>query len=297
MTPAPFSLQPVALAPAQAAAASSAKPVTTDFLLMLAQLVGAPVTTSGGSQATAGIATADTEDLAEDAPSSDLAALFPFSLPVLAPQPQGVAAVAQDGIAQISTDAGRAPVTSLDAKLLADLIESEQQTADEPTFDRLTLPVTPPESHAQARTQATDALLSRPVHSPVGSSHWADEVGSRLSLMLDQSRQSASLRLSPEHLGPLEIRIAIQDDQASVWFGASHADTRAALENALPRLRELLESQGLTLSDAGVFHEPPREQAAPIAQQTEGAAADPGAAQSEPVAIRRVSLALIDAYA
>jgi flagellar hook-length control protein FliK len=296
MTPAPFSLQPVALAPAQAAAASSAKPVAPDFLLMLAQLVGAPVTTSGGTQATGSVATADTEDLAEDAPSSDLAALFPFSLPVLAPQAQAAGA-AQDGIAQISMDTGRAPGMSIDAKLLAELIESEQQTPDELTFDRLTLPVTPAESHAQARTQATDALLSRPVHSPVGSSQWADEVGSRLSLMLDQSRQSASLRLSPEHLGPLEIRIAIQDDQASVWFGASQADTRAAIENALPRLRELLESQGLTLSDAGVFHEPPREQAAPIAQQAEGAAADTGAAQHEPMPIRRVSLALIDAYA
>ena len=62
-------------------------------------------------------------------------------------------------------------------------------------------------------------------------------------------KRTTSLRLWPEHLGPLEVRITMNDDQASVWFGAAHADTRAAIENALPRLRELFASQGLSLTD------------------------------------------------
>jgi flagellar hook-length control protein FliK len=78
--------------------------------------------------------------------------------------------------------------------------------------------------------------------------------------MVDRGVQSGSLRLSPEHLGPLEVRISVQSDQVSVWFGAAHADTRSALEQALPRLRDLFASQGLSLADAGVFREPPREQ-------------------------------------
>ena len=103
-----------------------------------------------------------------------------------------------------------------------------------------------------------DQVISRSVHAPVGSAAWADEIGSRLTLMAEHGRHTASIRLSPEHLGPLEVRITMQDDQASVWFGAAHADTRAAIETALPRLRELFASQGLSLTDAGVSHEAPR---------------------------------------
>ncbi|MET0658250.1 MAG: flagellar hook-length control protein FliK, partial [Steroidobacteraceae bacterium] len=83
--------------------------------------------------------------------------------------------------------------------------------------------------------QQADAPVQRHMQSTVGTRAWADELGSQISWMTDRGHQAASLRLSPEHLGPLEIQISIQDDQASVWFGAAHADTRAAIEGALPR--------------------------------------------------------------
>jgi flagellar hook-length control protein FliK len=114
--------------------------------------------------------------------------------------------------------------------------------------------------------------------------------------MVQQGNHSASLRLSPEHLGPLEVRISVQNDQASVWFGAAHADTRAAIEHALPRLRELFASQGLSLADAGVFREPPREQPKHGAF-TESSRGDhsPEAQSVQTLMIRR--LGLVDAYA
>ena len=141
-----------------------------------------------------------------------------------------------------------------------------------------------------------EASFTRTVHTPVGSAAWADEIGSRLTMMADQGKQTASLRLSPEHLGPLEIRIAIRDDQASVWFGAAHADTRAAIEHALPRLRELFESQGMSLADAGVHHEAPREHAAPDGQSSASTASS---RDEEPLtpALLKLQLGLIDAYA
>jgi flagellar hook-length control protein FliK len=69
---------------------------------------------------------------------------------------------------------------------------------------------------------------------------------------------SASLRLSPAHLGPLEVRISVRDNNASVWFGAEQSDTRTALQQALPRLREMFASQGLSLANAGVSGESSR---------------------------------------
>jgi flagellar hook-length control protein FliK len=61
------------------------------------------------------------------------------------------------------------------------------------------------------------------------------------------------VRLSPEHLGDLEIGVTMKDGEVDVSFAASVAETRAALEQALPKLRELLGQSGLELSNASVF--------------------------------------------
>jgi flagellar hook-length control protein FliK len=112
-------------------------------------------------------------------------------------------------------------------------------------------------AHAQT---AADADSPREIRAPLGTHAWTRQLSDELAWMMQQGRDAASLKLSPEHLGPLEVRISMQDGGASVWFGASHADTRAALEQALPKLREMFASQGLALADAGVFREAPRQQ-------------------------------------
>lgn len=94
----------------------------------------------------------------------------------------------------------------------------------------------------------------------VGTSAWTDELGTRLTWMAHQGIESASLQLSPEHLGPVQVSISVRDGQASVWFGATQPDTRAALQQSLPQLRQLFAGQGLTLADAGVSRESPRGQ-------------------------------------
>lgn len=107
---------------------------------------------------------------------------------------------------------------------------------------------------------AQSAQVPRPsIESPVGTNEWAEELGTRLAVMTARGEQTGSLRLSPEHLGPLEVQIRLQDDKASVIFGAQHADTRAALQEALPRLRELFAASGLQLLDAGVSREGARQ--------------------------------------
>ena len=97
------------------------------------------------------------------------------------------------------------------------------------------------------------------LRAPLGSTAWADELGARVTWMVDRGEQVASLRLSPENMGPVEVRIAVREGETSVWFGATQAETRAALEQSLPRLRELLGTSGLSLADAGVFSHTPRD--------------------------------------
>jgi flagellar hook-length control protein FliK len=153
-----------------------------------------------------------------------------------------------------------------------------------------------PHATGQLANQNVQHASTRPVHTPVGSSAWADEIGTRVVMMTESGNHTASLKLSPEHLGPLEINITVRDEKASVWFGAAHADTRAAIENALPRLREMFEAQGLSLADAGVFREPPREQSA---VKSDSMSAEQGAAAADEVTTvsTRARLGLVDAYA
>jgi flagellar hook-length control protein FliK len=44
----------------------------------------------------------------------------------------------------------------------------------------------------------------------------------------------------------------MERDAASFGFNATHAQTRAAIEQALPRLRELLAEQGLSLGHTSI---------------------------------------------
>jgi flagellar hook-length control protein FliK len=304
MTPTSVASSPITPAAAPVAApAAATETAPTDFLLMLGQLVGAatPGTTGSGAPTTPARASR-TEDDTTDEAALDLLAMLPLSLPITPPNVQlfapsngqGSAPPDISGIASQGSSAAAAQ-----AQLLSDLLEADQPAGDQvgAGFDSMQLQPTMADTLQGARTAAaSDAVIARPVHQPVGSAAWADEIGSRLTLMVDQGKHTASLRLSPEHLGPLEIRIAMHDDQASVWFGAAHADTRAAIETALPRLRELFASQGLSLADAGVFREPPRDHAAQ-ASHLNSSDRDSQVSEDASAVIRRVNLGLLDAYA
>jgi hypothetical protein len=87
---------------------------------------------------------------------------------------------------------------------------------------------------------------------PVGQPDWDKAVGERIQWMLGKHVQEAEVKLNPPHLGPLEVRISLQHDQANVHFMASQAPTREALEAALPRLREMFADANLGLLNVNV---------------------------------------------
>ncbi|HZT04201.1 MAG TPA: flagellar hook-length control protein FliK [Steroidobacteraceae bacterium] len=146
---------------------------------------------------------------------------------------------------------------------------------------------------AQARGDASTMALS----SPVGTSAWTDELGAKITWMAHQGIESASLQLSPEHLGPVQVSISVHQGQASVWFGAAQPDTRTALQQSLPQLRQLFASQGLSLSDAGVSREPPRGQSRQPSGRTTAPLVGIAAVNSDGSAGRAATgLGLLDTY-
>ncbi len=86
----------------------------------------------------------------------------------------------------------------------------------------------------------------------LGSQSWGDELVSRVKWQIGQDIQEAKISLNPRELGPLQVKINIIDDQAHVQFVAQHGSVRDAIEDAIPRLREMLEQSGMMLADADV---------------------------------------------
>jgi len=81
---------------------------------------------------------------------------------------------------------------------------------------------------------------------------WGEEVGSRVKWMVNSQVQSAELKMNPAHLGPVEVKISVQNDQTSIVFTAQNSAVREALDSAIPRLREMLGDNGMNMVDVDV---------------------------------------------
>ncbi|MEQ1529970.1 MAG: flagellar hook-length control protein FliK, partial [Methylococcales bacterium] len=91
--------------------------------------------------------------------------------------------------------------------------------------------------------------ISKPLTHP----DWNKEMGERILWMNNKAIPAAEIKLNPQHLGPITVRIDVSNqDQASVSFSAQHGVVREALEAALPKLREMMSAQNLNLVDVSV---------------------------------------------
>jgi len=195
------------------------------------------------------------------------------------------------------------PIT--EASLADELLSNPLQNGEDAAGTMLLEPVkseapsidSPPQMQA-VRTETSAKGATAALHTPVGTRAWNEELASKLTWLIDRGEQLASIRVTPDSLGPIDIRIAVREGEASIWFGASQADTRQAIEQAIPRLREMLASQGLSLSDAGVFQQAPNDpQRALLRNDLRRAAQESG----DPTPIHSAALprrpGLIDDYA
>jgi len=107
------------------------------------------------------------------------------------------------------------------------------------------------QASAAATTAATPAATVS-VNTPLGQPDWDQALGERIQWLASQKVQGAQVRLNPSNLGPMEVRIQVHNDQASVQFSSHHAVVREALEAALPRLRDMFESSGVQLVNVDV---------------------------------------------
>jgi flagellar hook-length control protein FliK len=180
------------------------------------------------------------------------------------------AALADSGVALGADDKGGAhAATDLSAALAGAGLKTEHKT----TLDAADLSLQQAREAAQQARQdpsvmaaaalaqttqpaaleaAQAAGASEQLSAQVGTDAWENQVGQKVVYMIGNEEQTASLTLNPPDLGPLQVVLSVSNDQASVTFSANQEEVRQALEDALPRLREMMSESGIALGNATV---------------------------------------------
>ena len=104
---------------------------------------------------------------------------------------------------------------------------------------------------APAAPASVAVTIATPVHSP----YFAEETAQQVTWLTTHGIEQARIHVTPADLGPIEIRIAIEDGEALINFAVTHPESAAAIEDALPRLREMLAAGGITLGQTSVGDE------------------------------------------
>ena len=185
-------------------------------------------------------------------------------------------ATQQDGasVAQLLEGATKAaPVTASDTATSFSENLINQQTASVSTQSG-----TVKASELSSTLQSTMQAVQKPLDPQ--QSEASQKLQERINIMLSKNIQRADIRLDPPELGQLNVRINMNAEQATVQFQVQSAQARDAVEQALPRLREMLEQQGVALADTGVQEQ--QQQMAGDAEQQQGGGSRSEASVEQP---------------
>ncbi|HHQ4893917.1 TPA: flagellar hook-length control protein FliK [Aeromonas veronii] len=118
---------------------------------------------------------------------------------------------------------------------------------------------------ADSRAPAAETTLRREPqnlpHLKLASQEAPAELHQKVNVMLAEKLQQAEIQLDPLGLGKMKIQIQMgADSQANVHFVVQHGQTREMLEQAMPRLRDMLAGQGILLGQTQVQQQSQQQQ-------------------------------------
>ncbi len=99
-------------------------------------------------------------------------------------------------------------------------------------------------------TNPTTLNLNLPM--PMDISKWQASLNEQICLISRQGIQNAEIKLNPQELGSLHIKLAMIDDKIDLHMAVAHNMVKGVLESALPMLRTSLEQQGITLQHTNI---------------------------------------------
>ena len=108
--------------------------------------------------------------------------------------------------------------------------------------------------------RADVTAIARPISHP----NWGKDLGEQIVWMNNKDLSAAEIRLNPEHLGPISVRIDVnKEQQASIMFTAQHLEVKEAIEASIPKLREMLVNQQLNLVNVNISQHSSPDQGKP----------------------------------
>jgi len=76
----------------------------------------------------------------------------------------------------------------------------------------------------------------------------------KVMVMVQQKIRQVDIRLDPPELGSMQVRLNLQNEQASVHFIVQNQQAKEALDQNMPKLRDMLAEQGVNVGDTNVGH-------------------------------------------
>ena len=107
------------------------------------------------------------------------------------------------------------------------------------------------DSPAAAPASANPSAMLQ-INPPITQAGWDQALGNSMIWMVGRQIQTAQLQLNPPHLGPIEVRVAVRNDQTTLTFVSAHSQVRDALQAAIPGLREMFSNNGLNLVNVDI---------------------------------------------
>jgi flagellar hook-length control protein FliK len=153
------------------------------------------------------------------------------------------------GESKVSAD-GKAvdPHAKTDSKTASIEKKLAPSTAVEKPVPKMALDMAQLHRQIAGQTKIEAPAMSKPMAHP----EWGQELGERIVWMNNRAMPFAELKLNPQHLGPISIRIDMNQDQATIAFSAQQAAVKEAIEAAIPKLREMMGVQQLNVAEISV---------------------------------------------
>lgn len=102
------------------------------------------------------------------------------------------------------------------------------------------------------RTTQVDSVNVVELKPPVSSPDWGPALNQRITWMVANSLQNASITVNPPNLGPLEINIQTDQNKTNVQFIVTSSEVRQAIQDSIPALNKMFENSGLQLGQADI---------------------------------------------
>lgn len=166
------------------------------------------------------------------------------------------AASQSNNAAQSATSSGLTLDSSFQ-QALSNMVKQDDQAAIKASASDNAISATPIATASSLPAQVTaSATISTPstpmLNSQLGSDEWQQALSQQIVMFSRNGQQNAELRLHPEDLGAIQISLKLDNDQAQINLVSSHSHVRAALEAAIPQLRNALAESGINLGESQV---------------------------------------------